>query len=455
MALILPQNLPPAVDPAAARLEATLTSLPDDWTLLPDRQIGGADGPLAGFILVHPEIGVAVIDLAPAKPGRALARLRDLLAAEHAIGERDVLPMVAVALTPDEIPAVGERLAEAFDAVPECDIADHAWPRRIIDLLLDADDAAMSPLPVPQDRAIERETISDYDYEAPLAADEPALLSAPARRHVTFAAACAAIIAVIGLGGAATYLLTEQPAETPIATALSVPLPQPVPPAPAPKTAQAPTIAPEAPAPVVAEPHPVPPPAPQVAQAPASAPEPSARITVEPRPLPQAPQDSSKFAAEGPPPAVADIAPPQAVPPIPAEPPPGAIKPPPRAAAPSPVAAAAKPHPLKAAPPPKVAPKPVRKEVASAANQAPAQAKPAARRVASLEPRAKANSEASSEAAAPRANASPDELPPLDASDLPALEAQPGRRRRRTCPSEPPCRSPRPSPAERRRPACR
>lgn len=433
MALILPQTLPPPANPAAARLEATLASLPDDWTLLPRRRIGGADGPEIGFVLLHPEIGIALVDLLPARPDDGIEPLRDLIAADHAIADDDVLPVVAVALKPNEIADVGDRLAAAFDAAPVCDVADPAWPRRAIDLLLDAEDAAMSPLPPRQDQAIPREPM-DADAadvcEAPFAADEPPLLSAPARRHVTFAAICAIVVAVIGAGGAAAYLLTEQPADTPVATAMSLPLPPPGPPAPpvaqpAPQTAQsAPPVAP-APAPQVAQT-----PAPQVASTPAPVPQAPAPITVAPRPAPQAPPpEANGLAAASPaprPPAVADSTPPQAPTPIPADPALASAKPAPdqETAASPPSWAAAKPRPAKPAPAkaPKAA-KPARKEIATAANQAPARAKQEAKRVASLEPRANAYAETPADAAPPppQPTASPD-APPLDASDLPALE---------------------------------
>ena len=400
MALILPQNLPPPADPAAARLETTLASLPDEWTLLPGRRIGGADGPGVGFLLVHPEIGIALVDLAPARPSAAVAKLREMLAAEHLIADSDMLPIVAVTVDPDEIEAIGELLAETFDAAPPCDIADGAWPRRVIELLLSAEDAAMIPLP----RRLQ-DTVASYEPEpedgSAFAADEPMLLSAPARRHTVFAAICAAVIAVVGVGGAAAYLLAEGPAEPPLAaTALSVPLPKP---------AQSPM--------------------PEIAQAPAPlppAPLPPAPVSVDPRPAPHSLPAASGLAAgtASPAPAVAVAAPPQAVMPVPAEPAPLPPRPAPatmQSYAPPPPAARAEPVPVKTSPPPrKPAPKPVRKEVASTTNAAQSQAKPATKRVASLEP--KPDRPAAPEASPARPTASSEDLPPIDASDLPALE---------------------------------
>jgi hypothetical protein len=414
MALILPQNLPPPTDPIAARLEATLASLPDDWTLLPGRRIGGADGPRIGFTLIHPAIGIALVDLLPARPDDGVARLRDLLDAEHVTGERDVLPTVAVALDPDDIPAVGERLAAAFDAAPDCDMLDGAWPARVTDLLLDAEDAAM--LPLRPDAALAVEPIADLAL--PLAADEPVLLPAPARRHVTFAAICAAGVAVIGLGGAAAYLVTAQPADTPVVAASNMKLTPLTPPRPW----QAPVAVPE----------------PRTAPTPAPAPRAQAPMPVGPAPAPEAPPAATASAAAPPAaplPAIADTAPPPAPTPSPPEPAPVAAKPPPAmkaAAPPSPYSPweIALPRPTKPAPP-KIAnapPKPPRKDFASA-KPAPSPAKPATKRVASLEPRPEPDTAPPLDVAPPpqpaplpTATASSGTLQPLDADQLPPLE---------------------------------
>jgi hypothetical protein len=44
-------------------LEATLAALPAEWTILLDRRSGGTRGPYVGFVLRHPDNGVALADL--------------------------------------------------------------------------------------------------------------------------------------------------------------------------------------------------------------------------------------------------------------------------------------------------------------------------------------------------------------------------------------------------------
>jgi hypothetical protein len=398
MAQILPQNSAPPADPAAARLEATLASLPDDWTLLPQRRIGGVDGPEVGCVLIHPAIGIALVDLLPRRPDQGLARLREVLAAEHVVGEGDALPIVAAALDPDDIPAVGERLAAAFQAEPACDMTDQAWPGRVVDLLLDADDAAMVLLPVPEEPAPD----PDYNFGAPLAADEPVLLSEPPRRHVAFAAICAVIVAVIGVGGAAAYLLTERPADTPISAAVTVPPPSPATPPPTD------TAAVEPPAPSAAAP-----------------------ITVQPAPSPQSPPPiQSGLAAPALPPsapAVADTNPPAVANPLMADPAADTVPHQPIQAAKS----SSPPAELRAAKAPPQ--KPAHKDVAAVAKDKTSPLKQATKRVAALDRDAKASADAASAPPSQRlANAPPrarhsDALPdesdnPIDAADLPPLE---------------------------------
>jgi hypothetical protein len=321
--------------------------------------------------------------------------------------------VVAVALDPKEIPAVGERLAEAFDAAPGCDMLDRAWRARVTDLLLDAEDAAMLPLPGRPETAVPVEPTAALAM--PFAADDPMLLSIPARRHVTFATICAIVVAIIGIGGAAAYLVTEQPADAPMVAASTVTLPPVM--APAPDAARASPAAPT----------------------PAPAAEAQASIPIEPPPAPQ-PTPAATASAAAPPavslsamPAIAPSPTPTAGPPQPA--PVAEAAPPPPSAPPD----IAMPRPEKVAPPKmaKTPPKPVRKDVA-AAKPAPSQARPATKRVAALEPRPKSDAAGpwDDAPAAPRPAFRPAPLPtsaaasgplqPLDADELPPLEGSSG-----------------------------
>lgn len=133
-----------AVDDAGALLAGTLAALPEEWTLLRARRIGDA---AADGVLVHPGIGVALIDLAPEPPEAARAALRARLERERFSqffpGE---LPIVAVGVTEEELESVGEKLQAAFAAAPSLDIADPDWADAVIELLLQPEDMAMTPV---------------------------------------------------------------------------------------------------------------------------------------------------------------------------------------------------------------------------------------------------------------------------------------------------------------------
>jgi periplasmic protein TonB len=133
-----------AVDDAGAVLAETLAALPEEWTLLRARRIGDA---AADGVLVHPGIGVALIDLAPEPPEAARAALRARLERERLSqffpGE---LPIVAVGVTAEELESVGAKLQAAFEAAPSLGIADPDWADSVIELLLQPEDMAMAPV---------------------------------------------------------------------------------------------------------------------------------------------------------------------------------------------------------------------------------------------------------------------------------------------------------------------
>src|SRR5215471_3383882 len=78
MAQVFPCDPNHAGSPASETLVWTLRTLPDPWTLLRDRGID-ASGELIDLVLVHPEIGVALINESPRDPTAGVAALRDLL----------------------------------------------------------------------------------------------------------------------------------------------------------------------------------------------------------------------------------------------------------------------------------------------------------------------------------------------------------------------------------------
>src|SRR5690348_5197061 len=103
-------------DPAWSQLDAMLSALPDAWTLLRDRRIGSPEGPCVSFVLVHPEIGIALVALEPEDPEPARIALQAYLARERFPEYYPgTLPIVGTSIAAEDLEAVGERLAEAFE----------------------------------------------------------------------------------------------------------------------------------------------------------------------------------------------------------------------------------------------------------------------------------------------------------------------------------------------------
>src|SRR5262249_51801707 len=144
MAQVFPLNPDPS-DEGRAVLTRTLAALPDDWTLLCARQLGDEPSCAVDAVLVHAEIGLALIDLAPGEPGAAVAVLREQLEregfAQYFPGD---LPIVALSIPGAAVGEAGERLADAFDAAPRLSITDVDWADAVIELLLVPDDMAMT-----------------------------------------------------------------------------------------------------------------------------------------------------------------------------------------------------------------------------------------------------------------------------------------------------------------------
>src|SRR6185312_14581692 len=148
MAQVFPLNVDDlSADEARVSLAGTLAALPDPWTLLRHRRIGGDQAEPIDVVLVHPEIGVALVDEAPRDPAPSARRLREYLDGQR-FGEffPGELPIVALNVAADEFEMLGERLAAAFDAAPRLSLADADWADAVIELLLVPDDLAMAPV---------------------------------------------------------------------------------------------------------------------------------------------------------------------------------------------------------------------------------------------------------------------------------------------------------------------
>jgi len=407
MARLLPADAAPPANPIAARLEALLASLPDEWTLIPDRHIGGRDGPHVGFVLLHPEIGIALVDLEPGRPEAGIRPLVALLV-ENGLPAAE-LPVVAAALAADEIEDVGQRLAAAFEAAPPCSIEERDWPDRVAGLMLAAEDAAMAPIATHAPKRVDAAWQPRIDPE-----DAVELHPAPPRRgKLRWAAGIAAVtVAALGLG-AGIDVLTRSPPQ--LATARSDV-------APAPQAAPAHQVPPSGSAEVATGTPPVPP-APQLAPT-------KPRIAEVPTPSPKPPSPAPNA------PPVADVSPAPQAPPPPPEPATAQASPAPSETPPAPAATPP------ARPTPAVQPgAPAPATPAAAAAKPPAApAPPAAKLPAALKPTKQVavrtppkpmktieSKPTEAKSAEVRSNPSPASTgdgdgPPIDAADLPPLE---------------------------------
>lgn len=90
-------------------------ALSPDWQLLGRCRDGGGAPEGGCFVVAHPEVGVALVDLLPDHTPNAEALFRRLLnAVDFSARCRGYLPVVHCAVGPDELPALRGRIEEAF-----------------------------------------------------------------------------------------------------------------------------------------------------------------------------------------------------------------------------------------------------------------------------------------------------------------------------------------------------
>ena len=123
---------------ALPKLESMLAKLDKPWTVLHAKEAGSSvrsPGGLA-FIGLHPEKGIALIDVEPARPSHAVAGLRvALLRAQNAGFTVREPPIVPVVLSRGEIPNFMARIEAAFAEMPRCAIQNRDWPELAVDCL--------------------------------------------------------------------------------------------------------------------------------------------------------------------------------------------------------------------------------------------------------------------------------------------------------------------------------
>ncbi|MDB5374702.1 MAG: hypothetical protein JWP04_3344 [Belnapia sp.] len=116
---------PQMPDPAAGAAPV-LAGFGPDWILLTDARIGTER---IDFVLLHPALGVALLQVAPHWTAEAPGLLRQRLA-EARFGAifHGYLPVVHRMLRPGELPALPRRLTEAFAGQPPLDLpSGDAW----------------------------------------------------------------------------------------------------------------------------------------------------------------------------------------------------------------------------------------------------------------------------------------------------------------------------------------
>jgi hypothetical protein len=130
------------------KLDAAFAELPASWRVLRNRRANAADGPpWVKYIALHPEKGIALVDLLAANPHAAIAPLDEFLARTgfNAFSRGDP-PIVAVALAERDIAAIGDHLADAFAGTRPCGIKNTDWPEAVIELLMSTPGLLLTPL---------------------------------------------------------------------------------------------------------------------------------------------------------------------------------------------------------------------------------------------------------------------------------------------------------------------
>jgi hypothetical protein len=130
------------------KLAAALAGLPAPWRVLRNRRASAADGPpWVKYIALHPEKGIALLDLLPANPHAAVAPLDEFLARTGFVAFSDGdPPIVALAVGERDIAAVGDHLADTFADAPRCGIKNANWTDAVVELLMSTSGLFLTPV---------------------------------------------------------------------------------------------------------------------------------------------------------------------------------------------------------------------------------------------------------------------------------------------------------------------
>lgn len=172
----------PATFTPATGLGAALAALPPPWAVFRRGGISPFDSTgkeIYGglYIAFHPERGIALIDVAPARPDRAVPRLVGLLRQAGLQEFSDAQPpIISLVIGRGELRQAALRLGKAFETAPI--IRNHGWTKTAITALL----AQFPDLQQVQraGEAPEGKTAAEADAEAAAAAGPPPAESATA-----------------------------------------------------------------------------------------------------------------------------------------------------------------------------------------------------------------------------------------------------------------------------------
>src|SRR5690348_9701765 len=196
------ENLPPLRRPphdadtprrrALNALGSVLGTLLAPWRVLRYTSPSGeSSGDGVRFIALHPNFGISLVDLAPARPKAALAPLRALLTRGNGtIFTAREPPIASVLLARDELPLAAARVEAALAELPPSGIANPAWPEIAIALV-----TASYPHMMPTDggrRAIAPSAYASQPNPAQRAPEAPAEAPPPRAEASRSAPAAAA-----------------------------------------------------------------------------------------------------------------------------------------------------------------------------------------------------------------------------------------------------------------------
>jgi hypothetical protein len=157
------------------KLAAALAGLPAPWRVLRNRRASAADGPpWVKYVALHPEKGIALLDLLPANPHAAVAPLDEFLARTgFAAFSHGDPPIVALALAERDIAAVNDHLADAFADAPRCGIKNANWTEAVVELLMSTSGLFLTPVERASD-APKRDSASAVAAQKATASEQPA-----------------------------------------------------------------------------------------------------------------------------------------------------------------------------------------------------------------------------------------------------------------------------------------